>query len=57
MLEIGRAQHTIFIARYLRDRDLQGEIEEGLSLVEAWSGANAVICYGRSGEISTNRQE
>ena len=24
---------------------------------EAWNGANAVICYGRGGEISTNRHE
>jgi TnpA family transposase len=57
MLEIGRAQKTIFVARYLRDRDLQREIEEGLNVVEAWNGANAVICYGRGGEISTNRRE
>ena len=57
MLEIGRAQRTIFAARYLRDRNLQREIEEGLNVVEAWNGANAVICYGRGGEISTNRHE
>ncbi|WP_344953924.1 Tn3 family transposase, partial [Sphaerisporangium flaviroseum] len=57
MLEIGRAQRTVFVARYLRDRDLQREIEEGLNVVEAWNGANAVICYGRGGEISTNRCE
>jgi TnpA family transposase len=57
MLEIGRAQRTAFVARYLRDRDLQREIEEGLNVVEAWNGANAVICYGRGGEISSNRQE
>jgi len=42
---------------YLRDRDLQRGIEEGLNVVEAWNGANAVICYGRRGEISTNRHE
>jgi TnpA family transposase len=56
MLEIGRAQRTIF-ARYLRDRDLQREIEEGLNVVEAWNGANTVICSLLSGEISTNRRE
>lgn len=55
MLEIGRAQKTIFVARYLRDRELRREIEEGLNMVEAWNGANAVICYGRGGDISTNR--
>jgi hypothetical protein len=55
MLQIGRGQRTVFAARYLRDRDLQREIEEGLNVVEAWNGANAVICYGRGGEISTNR--
>lgn len=54
MLEIGRAQRTAFVARYLRDRDLQREIEEGLNVVESW---NAVIYYGKGGEISTNRRE
>ncbi|MFC5886581.1 Tn3 family transposase [Kitasatospora aburaviensis] len=33
MLEIGRAQKTIFVARYLRDRALQRDIEEGLNVV------------------------
>ena len=26
-------------------------------MVEAWNRANAIICYGKSGEISTNRRE
>lgn len=26
-------------------------------MVEAWNHANAVICYGRGGELSTNRRE
>ncbi|GHD36422.1 putative transposase [Nocardiopsis kunsanensis] len=57
MLEIGRAQRTCFVARYLRERDLQREIEEGLNVVESWNAANAVIYYGKGGEISTNRRE
>jgi TnpA family transposase len=53
MPETGRAQRTVFVARHLRERDLQREIEEGLNVVEAWNGADSVICYGRGGEIST----
>ena len=37
MPEVGRAQRTIFVSRYLRDRDLQREIEEGLNVVESWN--------------------
>lgn len=31
MLEVGRGQKTILVARYLRDRDLQREIQEGVN--------------------------
>ena len=55
MLEVGRAQRTIFVARYLRDRQLQREITEGLNVVEAFNGANAVIYYGKGAEIASNR--
>jgi TnpA family transposase len=34
MIELGRVQKTIFLARYLRDRALQREIHEGLNVVE-----------------------
>ena len=34
MLEVGRAEKTIFLARYLRDRDLQQDTEGGLNVVE-----------------------
>ena len=57
MLELGRAQKTIFIARYLRDRDLQREINEGLNLIEAWNRVNTVIFYGKSGEFASNRRD
>ncbi|MER5587343.1 Tn3 family transposase [Streptomyces asoensis] len=57
MLEIGRARRTCFVACYLHDRVLQREIEEGLNVVESWNAANAVIYYGKGGEISSNRRE
>src|SRR5260221_1941660 len=55
--ETGRAQRTIFLARYLRDRDLQREIVEGLNVVESWNRANAVIFFGKGGDIATNRRD
>jgi TnpA family transposase len=45
------------IARYLRTRDLQREINEGLNVVESWNGANSVIFYGKGGDIATNRRD
>jgi TnpA family transposase len=57
MAETGRAQRTIFLARYLRDRDLQREIGEGLNVVESWNRANAVIFFGKGGDIATNRRD
>lgn len=57
MLEVGRAQRTIFVARYLRRRDLQREITEGLNIIESSNGANSVIHYGKGGEIASNRPE
>ena len=47
MLEDGRAQRTLFVARYLRDRELQWEITEGLNVVKAFNRANAVLYYGK----------
>ena len=48
MIELGRAQKTIFLARSLRSRQLQPEIHEGLNVVESWNRANAVIFYGKA---------
>ncbi len=57
MIELGRAQKTIFLARYLRSRQLQREIHEGLNVVESWNRANAVIFYGKGGDLATNRRD
>jgi TnpA family transposase len=57
MSAVGRAQRTIFVCRYLRDRVLQREIEEGLNVVESWNRVNAVIFFGKSGEFATNRRD
>jgi TnpA family transposase len=57
MLEVGRAQRTIFVCRYLRLRDLQREIEEGLNVVESSNRANDVIAYGNHGTIASNRRD
>jgi TnpA family transposase len=57
MLEVGRAQKTIFVCRYLRLRELQREIEEGLNVVESSNRANDVIAYGNGGTIASNRRD
>lgn len=49
MPELGRAQKTIFTARYLRLRELQREINAGLNVVELWNCAGEVIAYGKLG--------
>ena len=53
MIEVGRAQKTIFLARYLCERDLQREINEGLNVVESWNGANSLIFFGKGGDIAS----
>jgi len=57
MIELGRVQKTIFLARFLRSRALQREIHEGLNVVESWNRANAVIFYGKGGDLATNRHD
>jgi TnpA family transposase len=57
MLEVGRAQRTIFTARYLRDHDLQREINAGLNVVESYNSVQDYIHFGKSGELASNKRE
>jgi TnpA family transposase len=57
MLEVGRAQRTLFVARYLRDRELQREINSGLNVAESWNAGNSVIYFGKGGDIPANRRD
>ena len=53
----ARTENQSCLARYLRQRDLQREINEGLNIVESWNRANSVIFFGKGGDIATNRRD
>jgi TnpA family transposase len=57
MQELGRVQRTIFACRYLRDRELQREINSGLNVAESWNYGNSVIFYGKGGDIPGNKRD
>jgi hypothetical protein len=52
-----RNPRMIFATRYLRDRELQREINSGLNVVESWNYGNSVIFFGKGGDISGNRRD
>jgi len=55
--EAENAEKTIFLCEYLPSREVQREVHEGLNVVENWNATNDFICYGRQGELATNRRE
>ncbi len=55
--ELGKAECTTFLCRYLRLPPLRREVHEGLNVVENWNSANQFILFGKGGEIATNRRE
>lgn len=57
MLEVGRAQRTIFVCRYLRDRQLQRDTNSGLNVVESWNSGNDIVFHGNRGQLTSNRQD
>src|SRR5699024_11147355 len=56
-LDPGRAQRSIFLARWLRDRDLQRETTAALNVVENYNGVNDYIRFGKSGEFASTRRD
>ena len=54
MIECGRAEKTIFIAKYLRLRELQREIGGGLNVVESWHSGQDKLFFGNGGDLESN---
>ncbi len=57
LIELGKAEKTIFLCEYLPSLEVQREVNEGLNVVENWNSAADFIHYGKQGEIATNSRE
>lgn len=57
LVEVGKAEKTIFLCAYLPSRETQHEVNDGPQVVENWNATSDVICYGRRGELATNSRE
>ena len=54
LVEIGKANKTIFLCDYLSSEELRIEVNEGLNVVERLNSVMDFIFYGRLGQIATN---
>jgi TnpA family transposase len=57
LAELGKVIKTIFLCRYLHDKALRREINEGLNVIEQWNGATDFVFFARRGELTSNHRE
>ena len=57
LVEIGKANKTIFLCGYLASEELRIEVSEGLNIVERLNYVMDFIFYGKLGHIATNNTE
>ncbi len=57
LMEIGKAEKTIFLCKYLASEELRIEVHESLNVVEMVNSTVGFIFYGKLGEISTNNKD
>ena len=57
LMEIGKANKSIFLCKYFKDANLRIEINEGLNVVERLNHVMDFIFYGQLGKIKTNKTD
>lgn len=57
LIELGKAEKTIFLPGWLSSLEARQETNAGLNVVECWNGATEFVCYGSHGELATNNRE
>ena len=57
LVELGKAEKTLFLCNYLSSLDLRQEIQSGLNVIENWNGTNDFIFYGSRGKLMTNNRQ
>ena len=57
LMEVGKAEKSIFLCKYLASEQLRVEIHEALNVVEMVNSTMGFIFYGKLGEVSTNNKD
>jgi len=57
LVELGKAEKTIFLCNYLPYLEPKQEVQSGLNVIENWNGTNDFIFYGRRGRFETNNPQ